>query len=481
MFGNTWKKRFVVLTALLLSVLLFIPSLRHDVMHDADNKLTSDDKEAFAWLEEEVQRSETHPVPLSNFAEMGHRLRLLGSWLDSVKQLEKSNAPAVQTETIWRYSERLASGLLPFIVRSEYPRPLHRAIYDHNSGTRGIVITVGKRDFRFACHLIANIREILQSKLPIQIAYAGSEDLPHDYQQLIKKSFSNVELLDVLSKVNDSTLLLNTGKYAIKPFAVLASQFEQVILLDADTAFVQDPATMFSNPGYETTGAYLFHDRSIWAGHDRFHEDWWQEQFREIGHLSANIVKSRAMVERFSEHGESGVVVFDKRQLHVMMSLFHICWQNTFNVRANHTYEHAFGDKESWWFGFEALGAPYVMEKTYAVALGHACPQYTDQRRVCTNIIAHVDHRDQLLWWNGGLLKNKHVDQRMFDVPTKWMVEGKWFPADGSNNCSMTDAEYHDIQRHESDIVGKSIERARKLDALIEATLPSSVEFWSID
>lgn len=282
-------------------------------------------------------------------------------------------------------------------------RPFHSETHTHQAGTTGIVIPFGRRDFRMACRLIATIRRVHLSTLLIQLAYAGDFDLPLDYRHFMAESFADVELLDMTTVFNDTTLQLATGKYEIKPFAVLASRFQKVIIADSDAVFVQDPSVPLHLPAFEKTDAYLFHDRSLWLDHDRFHDIWWQEQFRQIGVMSDNILKSRAYLEGFSEHAESGVVVLDKSQLPVLMALLHTCWQNSAKVRYTVTYVQGSGDNESWWLGLEALGVPYAMEDDYAVAL----VQQSVDALVSTNYIAHVDSRGHLLWWNGGLLKSK--------------------------------------------------------------------------
>lgn len=92
------------------------------------------------------------------------------------------------------------------------------------------MIPVGFKTVRFAIHLVGNIRTVLGSRLPIQVVYAGEEDLPLYSREKLLDVELDMEFIDVLEVFSDD----RDGGWAIKPFAVLASTFEQVILLDAD-------------------------------------------------------------------------------------------------------------------------------------------------------------------------------------------------------------------------------------------------------
>ena len=51
--------------------------------------------------------------------------------------------------------------------------------------------------------------------------------------------------------------------WAAKPYAMLLSSFREVIFIDADSFFLQNPEIMFEEPSYKETGALFFRDRLI--------------------------------------------------------------------------------------------------------------------------------------------------------------------------------------------------------------------------
>jgi alpha 1,3-mannosyltransferase len=361
--------------------------------------------------------------------------------------------------------------------RPQDKEPLQSLRRRFTPGSKGIVITTGQKRFRFACHLIRNLRDVLGSTLPIQVAYAGEHDLPENYREYLKSMGPDITTFDVTSVFDDLTLKLANGGWAIKSFAVLGSTFEQAILLDADAIFLQKAETIFDNhPGYRETGTLLFHDRLLWQGAFKERHEWWE---KELAHteLSSTIRHSKVYIDKYAEEGDSGVVVVDKGRLDVFIGLLHVCWQNTYKVRESFTYKQGYGDKESWWFGFELTATPYTMEDHYAAIVGHT--QSTapgKQTRICSFTIAHIDHNNKLLWYNGSLLKNKEANSNEFDVPTEWMIDGVWEKGATKQDMScMRGAEIKNIQQHELDMLQKSVEAAKQVDNIISNEMPGSV------
>jgi len=157
--------------------------------------------------------------------------------------------------------ESVAVTLVSFNLEPNSPnvKPLERLRGRFIPDSQGAVITTGKQRFRYACHLILSLRQVLKSNLPIQIAYSGEDDLRPDYREFITRRAPNVSAFDVTAVFDDRTLDLPHGGWAIKAFAVLGSTFEQAILLDADDVFFQPPFAIFDqHPQYLERGVLLY-------------------------------------------------------------------------------------------------------------------------------------------------------------------------------------------------------------------------------
>ncbi|WEW57500.1 hypothetical protein PRK78_002967 [Emydomyces testavorans] len=385
--------------------------------------------------------------------------------------------PAASTASseigLWPTIETFALSLFPFLRRPVGHRPLYSLLRRHERGTKGVVIPVGISSFRFACHLVGSIRNVLKSQIPIEIAYAGESDLPLAHRQFLSSLGSAIYLLDVTAYFDDSLVNFATGMWAIKPFAILASRFEQAMLMDSDSVLLQKPETLFDgHGGFKKTGVLLFHDRLLFKNAFPARHEWWQEQMKHSS-PSSNFQTSRVHTEKYAEEGESGLVVVDKARLPVLMGLLHVAWQNTEEVRTKVTYVMGYGDKESWWLAFELCNVPYTFESHYAAILGELVNS-GNVTRVCSFNIAHTDENDDLLWFNGSLLRNKARNTTEFWVPEVWMLDGEWEKGRTKSMWScMRSGVTLPVDERTTWILHESVNEARRLDSAI---IPSLIQ-----
>ena len=406
-----------------------------------------------------------YPLPPSEFGKMGKRLQVLRDWIEASQNRRMTTE---QAEFLRDRVDKTALSLFPYLhdPNQASDTSLSHLRQRFEPGAKGIVIPTGRKTFRYACHLIGNLRDTLGSKLPIEIVYAGDPDLPSEYRDFITRLSSDITTVDITQVFDDTTLDLQHGGWAIKTFAALASRYEQVLLLDADAVFLQAPeAILDHHNGYRTTGTLLFHDRLLWQGAFKERHEWWGKQ---LEHQTPSQALSKSLVynEGYAEECDAGLVVLDKSRVHVLLGILHACWQNTKLVREEWTYKMGYGDKESWWFGLELSGAEYSFEDHYGGMLGAL---NDDGSRVCSFTIAHVDEHDKLMWYNGSLLKNKLVNATAFEIPTHWMLDGIWEKGATKPDLScMKGATIRETSEEEKRIIGESVDHARGIDERIQ-------------
>ncbi|KAL7918012.1 glycosyltransferase family 71 protein [Trichoderma austrokoningii] len=406
------------------------------------------------------------------FWEVGQRSRNLSQWITTLDSEWGSKLPREDRQMLIHAIEETAISLFPFLqppdTKKDGAAPLSALRSSFTKGSRGIVISAGGSDssVRFAGHLIASIRDVLGCTLPIQVAYAGENDLPKDRRDALSSldKTHKTEFLDVWAVFDDAALQLRKGGWAIKSFAALASRFEQVIVLDADAVFLQPPEVLFEQHAYIDNGAYLFHDRLLWQHAFQDRHKWWKEQIKEP---SPAMSKSLVWTEDYAEECDSGVVVLDKSRPETLVGLLHIAWQNTYDVREEVSYKITYGDKETWWLGLELAGSGYEFEKHYGSILGWEKEDDKENNSVCSFVIAHVDERDQLLWYNGSLLKNKLADPHGYEVPIFWMMDGKWQKGGKKDMSCMVDEQVRRLSGEEISVLQRSIEMALQVDELL--------------
>ena len=202
-------------------------------------------------------------------------------------------------------------------------------------GGAGIVIVAGgTRYFTCAWVCLTMLRQVLGCTLPIEVWYLGAEEMS-PYMKTLLERF-DVECVDAL-EVRRRHPVRRLGGWECKPYAVLHSRFEHVILIDADNVPLMDPALLLARPEYRATGALFWPD---------------------FGRLDADcsIWEICRVPYRDEPELESGQIVVDKEHswqaLHLAMHL---------NEWSDFYYEHIYGDKETFYFAWRMLGKPYAL------------------------------------------------------------------------------------------------------------------------
>ena len=213
--------------------------------------------------------------------------------------------------------------------------------WDPKNHTTGIVLTAGQGNMVLAAHAIRALRRVVKSELPIQVSYAGDDDLPRRKRRIMQSIDPKLDVINILDYYDEEVAGLSGSGYAMKPFAALASSFEKVIIIDADTIFMQRPDDWFEgNKGLKRTGTLFFHDRAYGG---RKTTDWIKDVLEESSREpSVTLNASMYWQEQLENQQESGVVYFNKAIPSAFMSLLFTTYMNTLRVRAQ-LYGQVFG------------------------------------------------------------------------------------------------------------------------------------------
>ncbi|OUM65259.1 glycosyltransferase family 71 protein [Piromyces sp. E2] len=236
-----------------------------------------------------------------------------------------------------------------------------------SSNGKGIVICTGDHHFKFARSTIDSLRHILNCTLPIQIFYNGDSDLSKYNQEILRK-YKDITVDDISTYFDEPTL--NIEGWAIKPFAILASRFEEVILMDADVVYLYNPEELFENVNYKK-----------------------KEQFFFVIELSTLEKQTR------HEMDSSTVVIY---KIKTLLGLLATCKLNEGDIRTDVVYKMVHGDKETFWMGFDMARQHYYLNSRSCVVVGHVHP---NSNKICGHIGQVVDNK--LYYWNGHLVKDK--------------------------------------------------------------------------
>lgn len=276
----------------------------------------------------------TSPEIMPNFKTLTVQQRVYKSLFQYFDQIIAGDEIDYRNDPAWSLYLNIEKTLYPWL-QPHWDNAFH--ITNQTSG-RGIVICIGNHQFQYAATTIRSIREVLKSNLPIEVFYIRDDDLSEMRRLYLETEFTNVKTRKIIDYVND--WYTRFGGWALKPYAVLASSFREVILMDADAYFFKKPDTLFDDAGYRKTGALFFYDRTLFPGWETGRL--WLSSF--LPTKSSLVEKSRWWKFKTAHEQESGVVVMDKRR--VMLGLLATCKMNDRRERDHVTYKHIHGDKE---------------------------------------------------------------------------------------------------------------------------------------
>jgi len=303
-----------------------------------------------------------------------------------------------------------------------------------SSKGKGIVICTGNDHFNYARSTIDILRNILNCSLPIEVFYYGDDDLSYENRQILQK-YSNTYLSNLFEYFDNT--IINVKGWAIKPFAILASRFEEVILMDADVVFVRDPKELFNEQGYIETGTLFFKDRTLTKGKYyglKWLKLWMKDPLPETKRL--RYWKNKTIHEM-----DSGVVLIHK--IKTLLGLLNTCKLNEYEIRSKVVYNYVYGDKETFWIGFDMARQHYYMDPEPSSVLGGIENVGVSEVSSLKMICGHISHtkNGRLLFWNGHIImdKNHKTDKYKIIKLDAFLIENKKFEYKNGVKCVELD------------------------------------------
>ena len=350
----------------------------------------------------------------------------------------------------------------------------------HRRTSTGMVMCVSDKTAPAAAQLISTLRNIVNSALPIELAYAGDGDLSPATREILLKVDKDLSFIDLLDIYDDSAVGIRHGGSFMRPFAMLASSFEEVILVDTDVIFLQAPdAVFYQHPSLRASGTLFWHDRAYRPPADFSRRDWVKGLLKER-EPSSSLVDSLFWTDDLWQEMDAGVVCMDKSRPAVFMSLVFATWMNSEPVRLDAALETIATDKETYWLAAELSGTSYAFAPNYAGILG-TVPSPSQPDQVCGVQMLHRDHYARPLWFKGGLQKNKFHKEPVYEAMTHYIfpngarmeAQPRWrYDSDGVwwAQPAMGD-DMRAISADETQLMERMFDEAKRLDDVFRSSL----------
>jgi len=232
---------------------------------------------------------------------------------------------------------------------------------------KGIIIPIlEKYEELLICNLHI-LRNDLKCKLPIELWQIGQEisDSMQKKLNALQDSFQ-LSFQDVCDYTDNPEYWKG---WQIKAFILKHTKFDEVILCDCDSVFLQNPEIIFEDQNYKKTGTYFFKD---WIKHeplDRNIEIPARKEFikkllpekRQYFPEEWNYIYGLPdTVQPMWYYQESGVVYLNKlMHADVVETIYEL------NYNYEETYKYVYGDKETFWLACVMNNKPFFMNKIH--------------------------------------------------------------------------------------------------------------------
>ncbi|ORX59073.1 hypothetical protein BCR36DRAFT_579711 [Piromyces finnis] len=327
---------------------------------------------------------------------------------------------------------------------------------------KGIVICSGDRYFKYVKSTIITLRTLLHCQLPIEIIFMGDEDLSLSNRKQLE-GWGPIYFTDISNTFKNS--IVGIEGWAIKPFALIASRFEEIILMDADVTYIRNPEILFEEEGYKATGTFFFKDRTLNQGQHtgvKWLKTWMVDPLPPT--------KESRFWKEMSEHEmDSSTVVVHKTR--ALLGLLAVCKFNEYHTRYDVVYRKVLGDKETFWMGFDMARQPYHMNRQPSLFIGELDGKEDTAKELCGHV-GHLTGDGKLLYWNGHLVKDKSIslyaiqllqfDAYVLDngYEKKWSLD--------LTCLSLNNEKYTQLHSEDKKIIDKILEEEKKFHYVAE-------------
>src|SRR5207248_1094533 len=210
----------------------------------------------------------------------------------------------------------------------------------------------------------------------------GAAEMDHAMRQLLEAP--GVECMDAL-QVRKQFPVRRLKGWELKPYAILHSRFQQVLLLDADNVPVRNPEYLFESAQFQQTGAIFWPDY-----------DYPKDKKAKI------IWRSCGLRQPAEREFETGQILVDKQRCWSALCL--TLW---FNANSDLYYQYFHGDKETFHLAFRKLRTKYSLIATAIESLeGTMCQHDFNGQRI-------FQHRNSDKW--DLFLRNRRIPGFLLD------------------------------------------------------------------
>ena len=229
---------------------------------------------------------------------------------------------------------------------------------------RGIIIAVMERYEHMLLHNIQNLRNIINCNIPIEL-WQIDQEISDKAQSILesKQVEWNLSFQNVKDYTNNPE---HWRGYQIKAFILKHTTFDEAILCDCDSVFLQNPELMFEDPNYIKTGTFFFKDFLKHTPKSVEEETARKKWFRRLMPFPSPYLPKECYylydlplnTQQYWFYQESGMVYLNRKKHPKVVD-------QIYKLNGNHkeTYQFVHGDKETFWIACLLCNVPFHMNE----------------------------------------------------------------------------------------------------------------------
>jgi hypothetical protein len=292
---------------------------------------------------------------------------------------------------------------------------------------KGIIMCMHDAAAPMGLSLVRELRCLGNQEL-VQVYHCFPDELSDASRKLLLGADDNLEIVDVCTDLVDQGLLTEVKakhfrSWWIKPLAMWHTNIKEVLLLDVDDIFMNDPARVRTIEGYKRTGTTFFYDRVL-SSKEFFNQDvndgtqYLQYLLQTFDYAKFGVVpgatpsahldpkQSFVWTRQTSHEQDSSLVAIDKsRAGRAMDVMFYLITVQHF------IHEFSYGDKETFWISYELAKQDYFFSPwgvgDVSSSTNEDMVKHNDS--LCGSIVQYMPVEDappEFLYVNGKALLN---------------------------------------------------------------------------
>ncbi|TMW56166.1 hypothetical protein Poli38472_008814 [Pythium oligandrum] len=319
----------------------------------------------------------------------------------------------------------LSTDRLAATFNASGPLPTRHPDFDDSvSRDRGVIISLHDGILPLGLSLIRDLRCHGSQEL-IQVYHCFPEELSFQSRILLLTGEPRLEIIDACSSYVDQNLMSkalasNFQNWWLKPLALIHTDLQQVLILDADVIALRDPAVLRETPEYNQTGTLFFYDRVIKCNlyfnandprslNNQLLRGWIESfDYKSFGlsgpAASEHLLSSFAYARKTCHEMDSSMVAIDKTRAGKAID---VLWYLITKERMRISF--SWGDKESFWLAYLFAQQPYAFSP-WGVSVVSSSPNRDMEQHpetLCGSIAQFLpveDESPELLYVNGKAL-----------------------------------------------------------------------------